>query len=240
MYELGDRKMPIAIIGAMDEEIDVFRSMLTNEKEVTMAHVLCIEGEINGIEVVVLKSGIGKVNAAIATTLVIERYHPRVIINTGSAGGFVQDLLVGDVVISKSLVQHDVDVTAFNYEHGQVPGLPATIPASEMLITIAEEAMKKIDLSYQIGLIGSGDVFMENKERVAGARKLFPTMLAAEMEGAALAQVCYQYDVPFVVIRSLSDIAGKESSVSFEEYLQIAAQNAGKCIEYMIEHIEYM
>src|SRR5699024_8844645 len=114
------------------------------EKEVTMAHVLCIEGKINGIEVVVLKSGIGKVNAAIATTLVIERYNPRAIINTGSAGGFQHDLHVGDVVITTDLVQHDVDVTAFNYVHGQVPGLPARIPASKLLITIAEDALNKI------------------------------------------------------------------------------------------------
>lgn len=229
--------MPIAIIGAMDEEIDVFRSLLTNKKEVTVAHVLCIEGKINEAEVVVLKSGIGKVNAAIATTLVIERYNPRAVINTGSAGGFVQNLHVGDVVISKELVQHDVDVTAFDYVHGQVPGLPSTIPASETLVTLAEEAMKKINLSYETGIIGSGDVFMENKERVHTVRKLFPTMLAAEMEGAAIAQVCYQYEVPFVVIRSLSDIAGKKSSLSFDEYLQTAAQNSGKCIEHMIKNV---
>ncbi len=229
--------MPIAIIGAMDEEIDVFRSLLTNEKETTIAHVTCIEGDINGTSVIVLKSGIGKVNAAIATTLVMERYQPRAIINTGSAGGFSGDLSVGDVVISNELVQHDVDVTAFNYVHGQVPGLPATIPATKRLISIAEKAMQEIDLTTKTGLIGSSDVFMEDPVKVDKIRALFPSMLAAEMEGAAIAQVCHQYDVPFVVIRSLSDIAGKKSSISFDDYLHTAAKHAGECIERMIKDI---
>ncbi len=229
--------MPIAIIGAMDEEIDVFRSLLTHEKETTIAHVTCIEGKMNNVDVLILKSGIGKVNAAIATTLVMERYHPRTVINTGSAGGFDQDLHVGDIAISSELVQHDVDVTAFDYVPGQVPGLPATIPATKNLIAIAEEAMKDIQLTYKTGLIGSSDVFMEDPDKVDHVRTLFPTMLAAEMEGAAIAQVCHQYDVPFVVIRSLSDIAGKESHISFDDYLHTAAKHAGKCIENMINKI---
>lgn len=226
--------MPVAIIGAMEEEIEVFRSLLTEEKEQKVAHVSLIEGKIHGKDVIVLQSGIGKVNAAMTTTMVMERYNPRAIINTGSAGGFGDLLQVGDVVISTELVQHDVDVTSFNYAYGQVPGLPATIPAHEKLISVAEKAMKIVDLPYEIGLIGSSDVFMEDPEKVTAIRALFPSMIAAEMEGAAIAQVCYQYDVPFVVIRSLSDIAGKKSSVSFDEYIQTAAKHAGLCIEQMI------
>lgn len=229
--------MPVAIIGAMDEEVDVFRSLLTDEKETTIAHVTCIEGKINGTSVIILKSGIGKVNAAIATTLVMERYHPRAVINTGSAGGFAEELNVGDVVISSELVQHDVDVTAFNYVHGQVPGLPPTIPATKELVSIAENTMKNIQLTSKTGLIGSSDVFMEDPTKVEAVHTLFPSMLAAEMEGAAIAQVCHQYGVPFVVIRSLSDIAGKKSSVSFDDYLHTAAKHAGKCIENMIKDI---
>lgn len=229
--------MPIAIIGAMDEEIDVFRSLLTNEKETTIAHVTCIEGNMNDENVIILKSGIGKVNAAIATTLLMERYNPRAVINTGSAGGFDQELHIGDIVISTDLVQHDVDVTTFDYVPGQVPGLPATIPATKDLISIAEQAMKDVQLTYKTGLIGSGDVFMEDPDKVDHVRTLFPTMLAAEMEGAAIAHVCHQYDVPFVVIRSLSDIAGKESHISFDEYLQTAAIHAGKCIKNMINKL---
>lgn len=229
--------MTIAIIGAMEEEVEVFRSLLTNEKVQTFAHVICIEGEINGTEVVVLQSGIGKVHAAMATTIVMERYAPSAVINTGSAGGFSQQLSVGDVVISTELVQHDVDVTSFDYVHGQVPGMPATVPATKQLITIAEQAMKDINLHSESGLIGSSDVFMEDPKKVEAVRSIFPTMLAAEMEGAAIAQVCYQYEVPFVVIRSLSDIAGKKSSVSFDEYLETAAYNAGQCVKRMLGHM---
>lgn len=229
--------MPVAIIGAMEEEIEVFRSLLTDAKEQKFAHISLIEGSIHNKDVIVLQSGIGKVNAAMTATMVMEKYSPRAIINTGSAGGFAHQLDVGDIVISTDLVQHDVDVTAFNYVHGQVPGLPETIPAHKKLISIAQKAMDVVGLPSESGLIGSSDVFMEDPKKVAAVRRLFPTMLAAEMEGAAIAQVCYQYDVPFVVIRSLSDIAGKESSVSFDEYIQTAAKHAGRCIEQMIIHM---
>lgn len=119
--------MKLAVIGAMEEEVTILRSKLKDAKQEMIAHCEFTTGDYEGIEVILLKSGIGKVNAAISTTLLLDRFKPDYVINTGSAGGFHHTLNVGDVVISTDVRHHDVDVTAFDYEYGQVPGLPAKI-----------------------------------------------------------------------------------------------------------------
>ncbi|MGP4107189.1 5'-methylthioadenosine/S-adenosylhomocysteine nucleosidase [Virgibacillus sp. L01] len=229
--------MTIGIIGAMDEEIALLMEKMTNKKEATIANCLFIQGELFGQDVVLLKSGIGKVNAAMATTIMHERYAPSKVINTGSAGGFSKDLEVGDIVISTQVVHHDVDVTAFDYAYGQVPDMPAMYAADTELIAETTQAIKDLDINFNEGIIATGDSFMEDPERVAFIHKKFPTMIAAEMEAAAVAQVCYQYDKPFVIIRALSDIAGKKSSISFEAFLNDAAENAANLIMKMIKAI---
>ncbi len=229
--------MTIGIIGAMDEEIALLRENMTEKKETVIANTLYIEGKIFNKDVVLLKSGIGKVNAAMATTILHERYAPEFIINTGSAGGFSKQLEVGDIIISAEVIHHDVDVTAFDYEYGQVAGMPAVYKADENLIRQAKEAIKEIDVNVMAGLIATGDSFMNDPLRVNFIREKLPNMLAAEMEAAAVAQVSYQYDTPFVIIRALSDIAGKEATTSFEEFLETAAKNAAQLIMNMIKQL---
>ncbi|AQQ52939.1 5'-methylthioadenosine/S-adenosylhomocysteine nucleosidase [Planococcus lenghuensis] len=219
--------MRIGVIGAMEEEVELLRDSLADPVTDTIANCEFTRGTYEGQEIVLLKSGIGKVNAAMSTALLLQEYKPDLVINTGSAGGFDAELEVGAIVISSEVRHHDVDVTAFNYEMGQVPQLPAAFRANEELVELAHQAAK--ELSEQIpavGLIATGDSFMNDPERVQKVRGFFPEMKAAEMEAAAVAQVCYQFNVPFVVIRALSDIAGKESSVSFEEFLHTAAKNS--------------
>lgn len=227
--------MTIGIIGAMDEEIAVLLDSMEDKKEQTVANSLFIEGRIHGKRVVLLKSGIGKVNAAMATTIMHERFKPSHVINTGSAGGFHEELEIGDIVISTEVVHHDVDATAFDYEYGQVPGMPSVYKADIDLIKKVTAALKQMELSYKKGLIATGDSFMENNERVRIVKQKFSGLLAAEMEASAIAQVCYQYNIPFVIIRALSDIAGKSSSVSFEAFLEKAAKNAANLIITMIK-----
>ena len=228
----------IGIIGAMDEEVQILLENISEKNEVTVANCLFVQGKLHGKEVVLLKSGIGKVNAAMATTIMHERYAPSFIINTGSAGGVSSDLEVGDVVISSKVVHHDVDVTAFNYNYGQVPGLPPMFIADKELIKKAIQTVEKLGINYDEGIIATGDSFMEDPERVRFVREKFPTMIASEMEAAAIAQVCHQYEKPFVIIRALSDIAGKESSVSFDEFLVTAAKNAANLIITMIKDFD--
>lgn len=229
--------MTVGIIGAMDEEVELLKSNIEELSEEDVAGVHFIKGKLRGHHVIVLKSGIGKVNAAMAATILQERYQPSHVINTGSAGGFAKQLEVGDVVISSLVTHHDVDVTAFKYEYGQVPGMPAMYPADENLINQAENAINKLNVSSAKGIIATGDAFMQEADRVDFVRGKFPEMIAAEMEAAAIAQVCYKYGTPFVVIRALSDIAGKESNISFDKFLGTAAENAANIIMNMLEDI---
>ena len=230
--------MKIGIIGAMDEEVSILKGALTNLETTIIAGCEFYQGQLNTKQVIVTKSGIGKVAAAMATTLLLEKFSPDYIINTGSAGGYDTTLDVGDIVISTEVRFHDVDVTAFGYEIGQMAQLPAAFQADQNLITIAQKAAEEIIHAKVIqGLICSGDIFMADPAKAAIARQNFPTMAACEMEAAAVAQVCYQFKVPFVVIRSLSDIAGKKSELSFEQYLPIAAKNASIVVAAMVNHL---
>ncbi|RCW65285.1 methylthioadenosine nucleosidase /adenosylhomocysteine nucleosidase [Saliterribacillus persicus] len=226
----------IGIIGAMDEEISLLKSKMDVKEEKIIANCNFIIGTLKGKEVVLLKSGIGKVNAAMSTTILHEKYNPEFVINTGSAGGFHPDLEVGDIVISTDVVHHDVDVTAFQYKYGQVPGLPEAFLASNSLIEKTMKAAKSLEGIHSMkGSIATGDAFMHNEERINFVRDKFPSLIAVEMEAAAVAQVCHQYETPFVIIRALSDIAGKESSISFEVFLEKAAANAAELIMNIIE-----
>jgi len=226
---------PIGIIGAMEQEVALLKQQLTDAQTLKVANFEFYHGKLGGTEVVLVQSGIGKVTAAIATTLLIQLFKPRAVINTGSAGGFDPNLKVGDIVISSEVRHHDVDVTAFGYEIGQVPRLPAAFVADSALVSAAEQSIQQLGFCQtRIGLITTGDVFMCDPERIAKTRQQFPTMLAVEMEGAAIAQTCYQLATPFVVIRSLSDIAGQESPTSFEAYLEVASRNSSAMVNAMI------
>ncbi|WP_226087509.1 5'-methylthioadenosine/S-adenosylhomocysteine nucleosidase [Mesobacillus sp. S13] len=231
--------MRVGIIGAMDEEVDLLRSRLEERNDTILARSEFYEGKINSLEVVLLKSGIGKVNAALGTALLIEKFYPDVIINTGSAGGFHKDLNVGDVVISTEVRHHDVDVTVFGYEYGQVPRMPAYFAPDDSLVDAAVRSAEKINgIQVVKGLIASGDSFMNDAERVEFIRTKLPDLFAAEMEAAAIAQVAHQFDKPFVIIRSLSDIAGKESNISFDQFLETAAKNSAELILLMLEELK--
>lgn len=231
--------MRVGIIGAMDEEVDLLRSKLNDRKDTSLAGSEFYKGKIDSLEVVLLKSGIGKVNAALGTALLIEKFKPDVIINTGSAGGFHRDLNVGDVVISTEVRHHDVDVTIFGYEYGQVPRMPACFSPDQRLVSVAVKSAQKINgIQVAEGLIASGDSFMNDPERVEFIRSKLPDIYAAEMEAAAIAQVAYQFEVPFVIIRSLSDIAGKDSNISFDQFLDTAAKNSAELILLMLEELK--
>ncbi len=227
--------MKIAIIGAMEEEVTLLRDNIVGKTQETVAGCEFTFGNMHGADVILLRSGIGKVNAAMSTTILLEKYKPDCIINTGSAGGFNPSLNVGDAVISTEVRHHDVDVTAFGYEYGQVPQLPAAFLADEKLISVAEAAANELE-NFQIvkGLIVTGDSFMEDPARTDFVRSKFKDLQAVEMEAAAIAQVAHQFGVPFVIIRSLSDIAGKESEISFDQFIDRAATNSATFVMKMV------
>ncbi len=226
----------IGIIGAMAQEVSILAGQLENAERYEHAGFVFHTGTRHGLEIVILQSGIGKVNAAVGTAILLERHQPDAIINTGSAGGFATDLAIGDVVISDELRHHDVDAVVFGYELGQVPGMPAAYPADKRLREIARGAIAALgEVNVREGMIATGDAFMADPDRVAATRAQFPSMLAVEMEGAAIAQTCYLYDCPFVVIRALSDIPGSgDNHLSFEQFLDIAADHSSRMVDQML------
>ncbi|MDR2966000.1 MAG: 5'-methylthioadenosine/S-adenosylhomocysteine nucleosidase [Treponema sp.] len=226
----------IGIIGAMEKELELLRESTDKLNVQKIGGYNFFSGEIQGKDVVLLQCGIGKVAAAVGCALLIQQYKPAFIINTGSAGGIHPELKVGDAIISTGLVYHDVDVTAFNYAPGQLPGQPQIFPVEEKYIKFAEDAIDELKnekilpsgLNHIRGLIGSGDIFMHDPQRIAQMRSVFPDIAAVEMEGAAIAHCCNLFSIPVLVIRALSDVAGKESPVSFADFLPIASKHSAE------------
>ena len=165
----------------------------------------------------------------------LDEYQPDVVINTGSAGGFDSTLNLGDVVISTEVRHHDADVTAFGYEIGQMAGQPAAFTADAKLMDVAEKALSQMEDKHAVrGLICTGDTFVCTAERQAFIRQHFPSVIAVEMEASAIAQACHQFKVPFVVVRAISDVADKESPMSFEEFLPLAAKSSSEMVLSLI------
>lgn len=226
----------IGIIGAMAPEMALLGETLLGSRERKVAGMSFRTGTLEGKDVVLLQCGVGKVNAAIGAALLIELFRPSAILNTGSAGGLLPTQTFGDTVVSTSVLYHDVDVTAFGYAPGQVPGLPAAFVSDPALVTLAESCLRGV--AHTKGQIGSGDIFVHDAKVIAGIRARFPDLCAVEMEAAAIAQACHLTETPFVVVRALSDIAGKESPMKFEEFLPLASKNSSRLVLEMIRQMD--
>lgn len=230
--------MKIGILGAMDQEIALLKQHMQLKETFHFAHLEYYVGTINDVEVVLVKCGIGKVAASVSTTVMIDKFAPDFVVNTGSAGGFDTQLDIGDVVIATGVQHHDVDVTHFGYKRGQVYGMPDIYPCDVRMVDAAVNAANNIThTTIKRGLVCTGDSFIGCDDAVTRLRSLFPDMSAVEMEGAAIGQTCFMLDTPFLVIRSLSDIAGKESSVSFSEYIEQAGKNSAELVMAMIQEL---
>jgi len=208
----------------------LLKSKMSNKKEWTEAKADFIEGQIGEVEVVLVRCGIGKVNAALTTTLLLAKHDIDLIVNTGSAGGIGAGLHVGDVVIASEMAYHDVDATVFGYSIGQVPQMPARYIANQATIEKTITAAKKTGLTPVKGLIVTSDSFIASQAQTDVILSNFPDALASEMEGAAIAQVCYQFDVPFVIIRAMSDVADEEAGVSFDEFIIEAGKKSAEMV----------
>ena len=232
----------IAIIGAMDSEITNFKGMIENIEEIEIANITYYKGVLCGKNVVLLKSGIGKVNAAIATTIAIERFNVEKIIFTGVAGSGNPDYDISDIVISKDLIEHDFDTSDLDGDELTVlvKGYDKNYyPADKSLIELAEKSAKKVitDNKIYIDTIATGDQFVGNNQKVKQIHNKFKAG-AIEMEGAAVAHAALMYKVPFVVIRSLSDKADSDAVVDFPKFVVKSAQNSMKIVVEMLENMK--
>ncbi|WP_438446712.1 5'-methylthioadenosine/adenosylhomocysteine nucleosidase [Gorillibacterium sp. sgz5001074] len=226
----------VGIIGAMKEEIDLLERQMEVAEVCTRAGIVFIRGRFQGKDAVVCKSGVGKVNAAVTTQLLIDAFGAEAVIFTGVAGALDPELEVGDIVVSVDCVQHDVDVTALGFPRGTIPFQETSVfTADPDLVRLAEEAGRKLFQGRaKAGRVLSGDQFIADKAAVAGLRESLQGA-CTEMEGAAVAQVCHMNGIPFVVIRSMSDKADGSAHVSFAEFTVLAANNSYRIVEEMMK-----
>lgn len=226
----------IGIIGAENEEIQAILSYMDVKETIQKGTYTFYQGYIAHKDVVLMHGGIGKVNAAVATTLLLTTFSIDYILNIGSAGGLKSEQSVGDIVISSKVVHYDVDVTAFGKECGQIPGMPTYFEADDFLLKTVKKVLNQQERKSYIGLITSGDQFIAREDQVHFIKTHFSDAICVEMEAAAIAQVCYAFQVRFVIIRSLSDVFGKNNSaVQFETYLKKASLVSAKLCHDVIE-----
>lgn len=227
--------MSIGIIGAMDEEVSILLQDIKLEKTITKAQMIFNIGELYNHNVVVVKCGIGKVNAAVCTQILIDDFEVDSVINIGAAGGVGKEVVPGDVVIATSLIQHDMDVTAFGSRIGQIPRMDCfDFKSDEKLLNLAIDSAKEIhNISIHSGIIVSGDQFIDSVEKVEWFSEEFNAK-ACEMEGASIAQVCYLNNIPFVIIRSISDNACTGAHIDFNKFVPIAVENSSVIIKSLL------
>ena len=228
------------IIGAMDEEVQSLEEHLTDKVIVNIAGMEFCTGTFSGHEVVVVKCNIGKVNAGICAQLLIEDFHVDRIINTGVAGSLDAKIDIGDIVISKDAVQHDYDLTPLGMKPGEFMDFGVTaFPADAAMQESALKAVSEVapEIHAFVGRVCSGDQFIASK---AQKQKILDNFggLCCEMEGGAIAQVCYVNKTPFVIIRAISDKADDSEEISYETFKKSAAARCAAITEYMVSHLE--
>ena len=222
----------IGIIAAMEKEMDAITSLLTNKEEYKVSGIAMVKGSIKGKNVIVMKSGVGKGNAAMATTILFENFVITAVINIGTAGGLKKDQQVLDAVLSTRVVQHDFDTSIIDGNDG----LGLYYDADAKLIEACDQVLPSMGVRVFRGLVASGDQFIAEDEKRERIETLFPDAICAEMEAGAIAQVCSHYHVPFVVLRSLSDVAHKEDSqMDFLIYVEHAAKRSATLCQELME-----
>lgn len=216
----------IGIIVAMQEELEEILNIMTEKNKKSIYNVEYIEGKISDKNIVIVKSGVGKVNAARVTQMLIDIMKVDTIINVGSAGAINPKLNIGDIVIADKLVQHDFDITAFNHKKGYITGVGDYIYCTEKLINEFSKIINDIkseEYNIKIGTIASGDIFCTDSNMKQTIYSEFDAD-CVEMEGAAVAQVCYLDNIPFIVIRSISDSPNGNNAIDFKEFVSLASK----------------
>ena len=229
----------IGIIGAMDEEVDLLKEEATIIKTTIKADMEYFEGVLEEKNVVIVKCGMGKVNAGICANTLINDFDCTKIVNTGVAGSLDNKLDIGDVVISTDAVQHDFDVEAIGFKKGEIPYTGRyAFPANKALREVARESVKEAvpDIHAYEGRICSGDQFISTSKQKETITSNFGG-LCCEMEGAAIAQVCYLNEIPFVVIRAISDKSDGSHNVEYETFKEAAADNGAKIVHAMLKKL---
>ncbi|GAA0121353.1 MAG: 5'-methylthioadenosine/adenosylhomocysteine nucleosidase [Clostridium argentinense] len=227
--------MIIGIIGAMEEEVQSLIDEMQVESKTEKANMCFNKGRIFEKEVVIVKSGIGKVNAAVCTQILVDDYKANVVINVGIAGGIGEEIYPGDIVIASDLIQHDMDTSAFGDRLGQIPRMDVfEFKCDDWLIGYAKDACAGLkEHKSFVGRIVSGDQFIADVEKIRWLKNEF-NALACEMEGASIAHVAYLNKIPFIIIRSISDNANNGAHMDYEKFKDIAVKNSNSILRNML------
>ena len=176
--------------------------------------------------------------SAMSVAILADHFQVDAVINTGSAGAVASGIAVGDVVIADKLAYHDVDVTAFGYDYGQMAQQPLYFESDKKFISLIQESLSKLDQTWHLGLIATGDSFVAGEDKIKAIKEHFPQVLAVEMEGAAIAQAAQALNLPFLVVRAMSDNANHEASVSFDEFIVEAGRRSAQALMTLLQSIK--
>ena len=223
----------VGIIAAMQEEMQEIEKIMQYKENIKLYNLNIIKGKINEYNIVLVEAGVGKVNAGRVTQILIDNFKIDAIINVGSAGSATDELNIGDIVIGKKLVQHDFDITAFGHQKGYISNVGQFIESDDKLVLKMKQTIEKIEkdeFKIKIGTIASGDIFCTESKMREKIRNKFNAD-AIEMEGAAIAQVCKLDEIPFIVIRSISDKPNGKNEITFEQFLEKASKRCAEIIK---------
>ncbi len=221
--------MKFGIIGAMDVEIQTLKEQIQNLTVTEKAGTEYYEGILQGLPVVLVKCGIGKVNAAIGAQILCDCFGVTHIVNTGIAGSLCAQLDIGDIVVSTDVWHHDFDCVAFGYPMCRIPGMPQSFPADEKLMALAKTAAEQTGCTVRLGRVASGDQFVAEpslKEQIIRRTQA----LCTEMEGAAIAQTAYRNGVPFAILRCISDKADSSAEMDYPSFEAMAAKRCAQVV----------
>ncbi len=224
----------LAIMGAMEEEIEPLLSYFENVNTVEFANNKYYEVNYDGLEIVIAYSKIGKVFASLTAATMIEKFGCDTLLFSGVAGGINPELEIGDLIIADKLCQHDLDITAFGHPNGYVPGGKVFVETTEELRTIAKKVAVENNLKVIEGTIATGDQFVHSSERKGFIQNTFNAD-ALEMEGASVAVVCDALNIPFFILRAISDTADMDAGFDFDEFLKSSAKNSA---DYLIKIVK--
>lgn len=226
----------IAIIAAMEEEVENVKRLMAESSTKEIYELQFITGKINENDVVLVKCGVGKVNAARTTQILIDNFDIDYVINVGTAGSLNDNIEIGDLVIAEKLVQHDFDITGFGHEKGYITNIGKYFYSDKSLIEKAKLTIEQIkgNFSEHVGTIATGDIFVQDMNVKNRIKEEFNAD-CVEMEGASIAQVCTSDKVPFIVIRAISDKPNGNNNIDFETYLQRACERYAKFIDFFIK-----
>lgn len=229
----------IGIIGAMEIEVNRLKEKVQNCSVDTIAGMDFYKGTYGSTPVVIVRSGIGKVNAAICTQILVDRYHITTVINTGIAGGLYHEIHIGDIVIATEALQHDMDATGFGYKLGEIPQMAESVfHADETLRKKAAEVCRKVnpDIKVYEGRVISGDCFVSDNGKKKELWEQFQGY-CTEMEGAAIAQAAYLNQIPYLIIRAISDQADGQASVDYDTFEAKAVEHSVNLVDALIRDI---